>query len=300
MVKKIFIDCDPGVDDAIALVYAFNQEQFEVVGVSSVSGNVGIDVTTRNLAHLLPALNCAATPLIQGYSTPIKRTPTTAEYVHGDDGLGGNFSMIEQVAAVEPVTNQPSQAMYDCIMAQSEKVAIFALGPLTNVAYLLQDFPEVKTRLSAIYIMGGGLEKGNITPHAEFNFYVDPEAVAIVLQSRIELHLVSLNVTEQAVITDVLLDGLREIQSNIAQFSAKALARYGEADALLHDPLTFMVATHPEWFSSEQKKFAIDTSESATRGQLFEDETGGVVYFYTAVQPSVWEHAILEAYRKQK
>ena len=184
--RKIIVDCDPGVDDAIALAFATaHQEAFEILGITTVSGNLGIDVVTQNALNLTGFYGLEV-PVYQGMNGPMVREAVFAEKFHGETGLG---------YCVLPRSGRHAEAMHAVTfmrktlmeLPENEKLTIVALGPMTNLGVLLRFYPEVKEKIQEIVFMGGAACGGNVTPSAEFNIYVDPEAARIVFRSGIPL-----------------------------------------------------------------------------------------------------------------
>ncbi|XBE61202.1 nucleoside hydrolase [Pediococcus acidilactici] len=204
--KKIWIDCDPGHDDALAILVALaNPEQLQVLGVSTIGGNSPLENVTNNAKNLLNLLG-AQVPLIKGQAGPLVKELQSAPEAHGETGMAGlefpnNDYPILEVNLL--------QYMFETIMANPEKVDIVAIGPLTNIALLLKAYPEVKTRINQICLMGGGIDHGNYSPAAEFNFYVDPEAAQIVLNAGVKVVMAGLDVTEKSYVTREEIDTLQ-------------------------------------------------------------------------------------------
>lgn len=198
---QLFIDCNPGIDDAMALMMARASEGFDLKGITSVSGNLDIETTTKNIELFANVLKLNAV-LARGASEPLVKGKFSAEEVHGSDGLGGASSLFGVTLSGEKVQQNAVDTMRKLLLEEERKTAIVAIGPLTNIALLLKTYPEVKEKIRVISIMGGSLEGGNVTPLSEFNFYVDPEAASIVFQSGIPLILSGLHMTVDATITE--------------------------------------------------------------------------------------------------
>ena len=196
---KIIIDTDPGTDDAVAILIAlahFTDE--ELLGITTVAGNVKVDVGTRNALRILEHAKRNKIPVYEGEAQPLVRELETAEWVHGTDGL--NF-----VPFPEPSKSEERLGAVDYLRETlentKEKITLAVLGPMTNIGKLIRDFPNVKNNIEKIVFMGGGAGMGNHTPVAEFNILVDPEAADIVLSSGIPLVMMGLDVTHQAIST---------------------------------------------------------------------------------------------------
>ena len=193
--RKVIIDCDPGIDDAFAIVAAINEPGFEVLGVHTVSGNVSVEHTTRNTQGLLYALN-SNVPIYRGAHRPLAVDPIYAGDVHGHNGFSGFQFTDDQLNPISELTSL--QGYYQTLSTIHEPITIIAIGPLTNVALLIKSYPELIDKIECLSIMGGGLKGGNITVAGEFNFYADPHAAKIVFESKIPIIMAGLDVTERA------------------------------------------------------------------------------------------------------
>ncbi|HYA10014.1 MAG TPA: nucleoside hydrolase, partial [Gaiellaceae bacterium] len=199
----VIIDCDPGHDDAIAILLALASPEVELRGVTTVAGNQTLDKTTRNALKVLELAGRADIPVAAGADRPLERTLRTAANVHGESGLDGP-DLPEPTA--RPVDAHAVELLAELI---EPGVVLVPTGPLTNVALLLQRHPDVRERLDRIVWMGGAIAEGNVTPAAEFNAFVDPEAAAAVFASGIELTMIGLDVTHQALFTPAHAERLR-------------------------------------------------------------------------------------------
>ncbi len=196
---KLIIDTDPGTDDAVAILIALAHfTDKELLGITTVAGNVKVDVGTRNALRILQHANRNKIPVYQGEAEPLARELETAEWVHGTDGL--NF-----VPFPDPSKSEEDLGAVDflkeTLQNTKEKITLAVLGPMTNIGKLIRDYPNVKNNIEKIVFMGGGAGMGNHTPVAEFNILVDPEAADIVLSSGIPLVMMGLDVTHQAIST---------------------------------------------------------------------------------------------------
>lgn len=262
--KKVFIDCDPGADDALALLWAHHLKEVEIIGLSTVVGNMDIETVTRNAGLLMSYLQLSI-PLFQGASQPLikKHHPST---VHGTDGLGGARSLFQKPPQLpDPINGL--LGMRNFLLKEEKPRPLLALGPLTNIALLIKTFPEVSSRISRVYVMGGALKEGNVTIHSEFNFYVDPEAAQILLQSQIPLTLIGLDVTNQGVLSPQTEARLHRCNHPGAKIFLAILKGYGKKDPALHDPCALLALTHPHLFTYENLSLTVDTSDSSTRGK---------------------------------
>lgn len=184
---SVWLDCDPGLDDTLAIIYASHSSRIQLVGISTSPGNTTLPNTTQNALDILHNIGRDDLHVFQGSSNQIKGKLTTAEIVHGGNGLGG--VQVRQ-SPKQPISSHSFSQMYDRIMAHDTPVVWVNTGSLTNLCLMLMTFPEVKTKLKQVVMMGGAIGGGNITPAAEFNIHCDPSAFEQVLQLKGELPLV--------------------------------------------------------------------------------------------------------------
>lgn len=203
----IFLDTDPGIDDAVAIAAAIFAPELDLQLMTTVAGNVSVEKTTRNALQLLHFWN-AEIPLAQGAAVPLVRAPRDAASVHGESGMAG-YDFVEHNR--KPLGIPAFLAIRDALMRAPEPVTLVAIGPLTNIALLLLQCPECKPYIRRLVIMGGSAGRGNCTPNAEFNIAADPEAAACVFRSGIEIVMCGLDVTNQAILTPDYLATLPEL-----------------------------------------------------------------------------------------
>ncbi|SFN25645.1 nucleoside hydrolase [Proteiniclasticum ruminis] len=267
----LLIDCDPGIDDAIALMIARASDAFEIKGITSVSGNLDIETTTKNIELFAKVLELEAV-LARGASEPLVKGKFSAEEVHGSDGLGGASSLFGVSLTGDRIQQNAVDTMRKLLLDEERKTAMVAIGPLTNIALLLKTYPEVKEKIRVISIMGGTLEGGNVTPLSEFNFYVDPEAASIVFQSGVPLMLSGLHMTLDATISEENLEEIRNHPGVLSKPAANMLKNYPGTAHPLHDPCAVLALSHPEIFTYEDLTIHIDTREGASQGMSYKDE----------------------------
>lgn len=269
--ESLIIDCDPGVDDMVALLLAHHVAN--VKGISTVSGNVPVETTTRN-ALLATELLQVTTPVYEGSSQPLESDPVHSEHVHGSDGLGG-------VGRINHRRVPRDQSGVEFLLEHAARDDwIVALGPLTNLATAIQRDPGWVERIRGISMMGGSTTHGNITPTAEFNVYADPEAAAIVFESGADIRMCGLNLTHQFLVSDSTVQSLQDIDSNLARFVAPLFAFLidrmhalnGRRLAALHDPCAVLAVTHPSMFDFEMLSVHVELSGSLTRGMTVCDQ----------------------------
>jgi len=246
------IDTDPGIDDALALLLAWASPELTLAGITTVAGNVVVADATRNLFRLIELCGVTAPPLAQGAAAPLSRALVTATGYHGADGL----SDVPGWPATPPAPAEPTAAelIVDIVARSVEPLTLIALGPLTNVALALALDPVALRRLARVVVMGGAVDvPGNVTPTAEFNIHVDPEAAERVLAAGLTLDLVPLDATRQAILTQrALEEALRRRpgprSARIAAFTRRGFqvdAARGTAGMVLHDPLAVALTIDP-------------------------------------------------------
>jgi pyrimidine-specific ribonucleoside hydrolase len=273
--KNIIIDCDPGHDDAIALMLAIaNQDVLNLAGVTTVCGNQSLKLVTENALKLLSYLK-ADYKVAKGADKPLVRDIRFSAAAHGKSGMDGP-ELPEP--SMSPVDMDAVPFMADLIRSSSEKVTIVALAPLTNVALLLKAYPGIKHKIAQISLMGGGIEKGNITSVAEFNIYTDPEAAKIVFESGIPIVMSGIEVCEKACIypeeIDRMLSGGKasHLAGRLLQFySIYSKAAHYEGSPL-YDPCAVAWLLEPELFTSRRFHIDVETQGLATRGMTVADK----------------------------
>jgi inosine-uridine nucleoside N-ribohydrolase len=267
----ILLDCDPGHDDAIALLLALASPEVELRGVTTVAGNQTLEKTTANALRVLEHVGREEVPVAAGADRPLVREPHVAANVHGDTGLDG--------PDLPPARGKPvDQHAVEFLAERIEPgVVLVPVGPLTNVALLLARYPE--KRPERIVLMGGSIAEGNVTPAAEFNIWADPEAAARVFESGIELTMVGLDVTHKALFTPrhaARLDGragtmVRELLEFYGRFHADV---YGFDGSPIHDALAVAQVFRPELVETKHRGVKIDTGPELSRGRTYVDLWG--------------------------
>jgi inosine-uridine nucleoside N-ribohydrolase len=273
----IVLDCDPGHDDALAIAIAGRHT--ELLGITTVAGNVPIERTTRNALAMVAVLGLDV-PVHRGSARPLVAEPRTAEFIHGASGLDGPAlpDVLPDLASDDAVG-----FLIDTVRSKPGQVWIVATGPLTNVAKALQTAPDLKEAVAGIALMGGGVPWGNVTPAAEFNILVDPEAADVVFRSGARIVMAGLNVTHQWPVGPDEVARLRATGGRVAGFCADLLAYYGGAYARafsgvaagpLHDPCAVLALTHPELFEVVPHHVVIELTGTHTRGMTLADLRG--------------------------
>lgn len=283
-VVPVVIDTDPGVDDALALCLALRSPELRVEAITTVAGNVPVELATRNALRVLDLLRPAPRPLLaQGASEPLKRPLQTAPEVHAGDGLGGATTLTEPDGRprypnppIGPDRTDAPDLLAEMAERFGARLTIITLGPLTNLALALRGHRALLRRVGRVVAMGGALRvPGNVTPVAEFNVWVDPEAAAEVLEAGLPLRLVGLDVTHQVRLTpgdlpppaDPVARFIRDITPHALAFSKAA-----EGGGMpLHDPLAVAASADPTLCTWEAYPVRVETRGELTTGMTVAD-----------------------------
>ncbi len=277
MARKIIIDTDPGQDDAVAILLALASPELEVLGLTAVAGNVPLELTARNARIVCELAGRPDVKVFAGCDRPMGRDLVTAEHVHGKTGLDG----IELPDPTMPMAEGHAvDFIIDTLRAEpAGTVTLCPLGPLTNIATAFQRAPEIVEKVQEIVLMGGAyFEVGNLTPAAEFNIYVDPEAADIVFKSGITLTVMPLDMTHKALTTRSRVESFRSLSpvgAAVASwtdfFERFDKEKYGSAGAPLHDPTVIAYLLKPELFTGRHINVEIETISPLTRGMTVAD-----------------------------
>ena len=277
--RRIIIDCDPGQDDAVALFLAMSSpDELEILGITTVAGNVPLALTERNARMMCDIAACEDVLVFSGCAKPMIRDAITAEYIHGDTGIDG-------IDAFEPQTPLQEQHAVDFIIdtlltTDTGPVTLVPTGPLTNIATALVRNPEIRERIEEIVIMGGAMrEAGNRTPSAEFNIMVDPHAADIVLSSGVPITLMGLDVTHQVLSTEARVARIGELDNPVASATVGMLSffhrydteKYSSQGTPLHDPCTIAYLLQPGLFKTRQCNVSVETESELTIGHTAVD-----------------------------
>ena len=277
--RKFIIDCDPGMDDLIALGYLIKND-FNIIGVSTVSGNVDCDNSTLNTLKFLSVLN-SDVKVYKGASEPLVQEKIHALDIHGEDGSHGILSDVINKKEVEK--EKASEFLVRSILENKNEIEIIALGPLTNIATLLLNNYECRKYIKHIYIMGGSHAFGNITPSAEFNFYADPEAAKYVFESGVPISMIGLDATLSEGLTGSDIDDLEKTSKNtewsklIIKLLRKSLSiskKFGLEKAYIHDLITAIVPFNDNFVEFKKYNVSIETKGVFTRGKSVVDIDG--------------------------
>lgn len=215
---RVIIDTDPGVDDAFALLLAMRSPELKIEGISAVAGNVPLEFTLPNALRMVEIAQRTEIPVAAGAKSPLVRRLVTAAYAHGENGLGG---AVFPEPTAKPIAQPAAQFICEVVRKYPGEVTLITLGPLTNIASALNSDSTLSGMIPRLVMMGGSLSGGNITPAAEFNVYVDPEAARIVFQSGIPITMVGLDVTRKATLTDEHVRVLASAHNPVSQAAAK-------------------------------------------------------------------------------
>ncbi len=273
---RLLLDCDPGHDDALAILLAAKHS--DLLGVTTVSGNAPLSATTHN-ALLTLQIAGLGVPVHAGAARPLVAEAKHAPDIHGESGLGG---------PVLPALTRTA-AGHDAVrfiintVRKEDNVWIVAVGPLTNVALALREAPDIAGRLAGVSVMGGSAGFGNRTATAEFNIWADPEAAQMVFSSGVKLIMCGLNLTHQFMLHEADVSRIRALDNPVATFAAELLSFYarayadtffGRAEGPLHDPCAVLAVTYPELLRTEPRHVEVELRGEHTRGMTVVDERG--------------------------
>lgn len=268
----IIIDCDPGQDDAIAVLLTLASPEFKVLGITTVAGNVPLRLTSLNARKVRELAGRLDVPVFAGADRPLKRALITAEEVHGKTGLDG-IALPEPRLPLDP--RHAADFIVEAVMTlPAGTVTLIPVAPLTNIALAIKKAPSLAKRLRGIVLMGGAIGLGNITPATEFNIHVDPEAADIVFRSGASLAMLGLDVTHQAISTPARVAAIRNLGTPLGRAVAAWLdfynrhdaERYGTEGGPLHDPCAVAYVLWPELFQGKFCHVAVETEGRLTAG----------------------------------
>lgn len=275
MKTKVIIDTDPGIDDAIALLLALHAEELDVLGITTVAGNIDVERGTENALKIIEYCGRVDVPVYKGSDRPLVKPLTITDECHGVDGLGDIGLPAPQCRMQE---EDAVDFIIDTVATYPNEVQIITIGPLTNIARAIEKNPKVMQQCAKIVSMGGAIGAGNMSPVAEFNYWVDPEAAAIVYRFSIPIQMVGLDVTTKFVLTPSDIEYIKlgggkhkEILLRLYDYYAKYHWEYENVlGCYLHDPMTVAVACHPTLVESVHCNVQISTGD-VTRGECVTD-----------------------------
>jgi purine nucleosidase len=270
---RVILDTDPGIDDALAFFLGFASPEIRFEAITTVSGNVHVDMTSTNALSLLEIAGHPEIPVARGSADPLIRPFVNADKVHGSNGVGEYLFPPRQTTVVQ----QPASAVIaDIIMKNPGEITLVAVGPLTNLALALRQEPRIAQTVREVVIMGGALKvPGNITPAAEFNIFADPHAAHVVFHAGWPIRLVSMDVTEQVRLGKEHITALRDSSSPVAICSLAMIDYHldqyagprGVTTMALHDPLCLASVIQPEFITWEPAYIDIELHGTATFGE---------------------------------
>ena len=270
----VWLDTDPGVDDAMAMALLFAIPEYDVKGISAVAGNVELPKTFRNARDLAAFFGRKDVPVYPGAEKPLFRAPRTAYFVHGENGLGN----VALPASDAPVERMPAwDALYEAAKAAQGELVLVAVGPLTNVALALSKHGSLHKLLKRIVIMGGSASYGNATPAAEANIFCDAEAASTVFQCGVPIVMCGLDMTLKTVMSPAELDDMGRLNTtarflrDAAQHGLAYSRAHGIDGMALHDPTAVLYPLYPELFSGEEAGVAVETKGTITYGKTVTD-----------------------------
>ncbi len=276
--KPVILDVDPGHDDAVAIMMACGSPGLDLLAVTTVAGNATLPKTTRNALRILSLIGRTDVPVAAGASRPLERELRTAEDIHGESGMDG--PEIPE-PTFEPDGRGAVEVMADVLRTSPEPVTLIPVGPLTNIATLLRQHPDLKDRIARLSLMGGSMGLGNTTPAAEFNIYVDPEAAREVFESGLPITMSGLDVTHQAGVGRAERDRLRGlggvggVVAGFLDFFAGTYERVFGFDAPpLHDPVAVAAILEPGVLKTRPMNVQIECESDLTRGETVCDLHG--------------------------
>jgi pyrimidine-specific ribonucleoside hydrolase len=275
----LILDCDPGHDDALAIVLALARPELLPLAITTVAGNAPLDRTTRNALRVLTLLGRSDVPVAAGAASPILREAWVPVDVHGASGLDG-ADLPEP--AFGPVERTALELVTALLREAEEPITLVATGPLTNIALLLRAAPSLHERIAGIWLMGGSLSEGNTTPSAEFNMWADPEAAAIVFGSGIGIRMAGLDITHQALVLPDDIARLDRLATRAGTVFADLMRffgihhreRYGWGGPPIHDAVAVAWLAQPDLVGSETMRIDVETAGVETRGRTVADRAG--------------------------
>ena len=278
-VTPIILDCDPGHDDALAIMLAAASSKIKLLGITTVSGNGGIDRVTENALRVCALSKISNIRVAQGARAPLRGPANAAETIHGESALDG-AELPEPTITLDPL---PAVELIAELITRSENaVTIVATGPLTNLAMFIQTYPELLPKVERISLMGGSTDRGNWTPLAEFNIWADPEAADIVFKCGREILMAGLNVTHQVLVTKEIFHRLDKLNTDLSRTITPLLKFFANAyetvfsmpDPPLHDPVAVLAVSHPHLLKFIECNVSIELSGTHTRGATVVDVHG--------------------------
>ncbi|MBZ9521803.1 nucleoside hydrolase [Bacillus safensis] len=275
--KKLILDVDTGIDDAIGILLAVKSKQFDILGITTVCGNVSVDAATLNTCKVLELVEADNIPVIKGSATPLLRAPHYEHRVHGEDGIGGALKDVRPKKTAD--AGFAPDFIIEQVLQYSNQVTLVLTGPLTNLALAIKKCPELIHHVKEVIFMGGVVKgQGNVSPVAEFNTYADPEAAKLVLDAGFpSLTQVGLDVTRQVLLTDERIDAIQNetlaayIRESTSIYRQRYFERNGVWACAMHDPLAVSLAINKELVSTQAFHVEVETKSEFCDGQMICD-----------------------------
>jgi purine nucleosidase len=276
MSTRIILDCDPGHDDAMAIILAHGAPEIELAAITTVAGNHPLELTTLNARRIAGLCGITGVPIAAGCAAPLIRSLVTAPQFHGEAGLEGHRWGEPGVAAV---SDHAVDLIIDLVMASPGEITLVPMGPVTNIAMALRKEPRIASRVREVVLMGGAWSRGNMTPAAEFNTYVDPEAAAIVFGGGWPVTMIGLEVTELAVATEDVFQRIDAVATPVAKavsgmlrfYQAQQLREVGIAAPPLHDPCAVARVARPGLVETRDAYIEVELAGRLTTGMTVTD-----------------------------
>jgi purine nucleosidase len=272
MSTKIILDCDPGIDDALAIAFAHGHPDIELTGITTVAGNVGLEKTTVNALAVCEFIGATGTPVTAGCAGPLLRPALDAREVHGDSGLGG-ATLPPPVAS--PAPGHAIDYIIDTVRAAPGEITLVATGPLTNIALAARREPRLADWVRGFVIMGGSAARGNVTPAAEYNIWADPEAAAVVFRAGWTVTMLGLDVTLRTGATAAVLQRMRDLGPLGTELLLPALEQYKSvrepAGPPVHDVCAVAWVAQPDLFGLVPAQVQVETAGQLTAGMTVTD-----------------------------
>jgi purine nucleosidase len=279
--EKIIMDVDTGIDDALAILYSIESRQLDILGITTVNGNVPLDYVTKNTLKILALAGENDIPVHPGAVEPYLREAVHEFKVHGNDGIG---NALDDMVVTKPLEDTfAADFIIESAREHKEELTLIMVGPLTNLALALKKAPEIKDMIGRVVIMGGVVSNagyGNMLPTSEFNIFADAEAAKVVFHKGLDITLVSLDVTHQVMMTDEHVEKLKGtkyydfVKDATDEYMDYGLRLYGKRQCALHDPLTVGYVLDPTLLQTEKYYVDIETSSPLSYGQTICDFRG--------------------------
>ncbi|HEU5230717.1 MAG TPA: nucleoside hydrolase [Ktedonobacteraceae bacterium] len=281
MKHKIILDCDPGHDDAIAILLAGHHPQIELLAITTVAGNQSVDKTTLNALKICSLAGLRSIPIARGMERPLVIPAQHAPDIHGESGLDGPDIPAPDI---EPINRHAVDLIIELLLRSDGDITLVATGPLTNIAMAIRREPAILPKIRGISLMGGAIGLGNVTSAAEFNIYVDPHAAAIVFACGRPITMCPLEVTHQAQATEAVIARLRSTQRPVPTFAAELLTFFAEnyrkvfgfSAAPVHDPCAVAAVVDPTIIHSKPVRVEIELAGTWSRGRTVCDMYGSL------------------------